>query len=155
MPPSPTDMVMDIKANVNMNNTLGAAFIGNIVGAMQVSFTPLILLVTDLIMTSLFSLFGITTMQAFLYFKGSSQDRWPFKLLVRKTIKFHLKIFILKISKDCLSVVRHFLMPLLFFSSEKNSRILDATQIAFMSEGVYAYLVLNFMNPYVVLNIPW
>ena len=33
--------------------------------------------------------------------------------------------------------------------------MLDAIQIAFMSEGVYCYLVLNFMNPYVILNIPW
>jgi hypothetical protein len=38
MPPSPTDIGMGIKVYVNMNSTLGAAFIGNIVGAMQVSF---------------------------------------------------------------------------------------------------------------------
>ena len=69
-------------------------------------------------MTSLFSLFGITTMQVFIYFKGSPRDRWPFKLLVRKTLASHLEMFMLKFSKDWLSVVRYSLIPLLFFYSE-------------------------------------
>ena len=97
-------------------STLGAVFIGDIVRAMQVSL--LSKYISDLIMTSLFSLFGITTMQVFIYFKRSPQDRWPFKLLVRKTLSFHLKIFMLKISKDWLSVVRFLLIPLLLFHSE-------------------------------------
>jgi hypothetical protein len=64
----------------------------------------------------------------------------------------------LKLPKDWLSVVRHFSMPLLFFYSRPTiriSRILDAMQIAFMTEGVYFYLILNFMNPFVLLDIPW
>jgi hypothetical protein len=109
-------------------------------------------------MTSLLSLFGITTLQAFIYFKGNSQDRWPFKLLVRKTLAFDLKMFIIRFYKDWLSVVRHFLMPLLFFYLRQTIRIsslLDAIQIAFMTEGVYSYVVLNFFNPNVILDIPW
>ena len=83
----------------NMNNTLGAAFIGNIIGAMQVSI-PSIYLVSDLIMTSLFRLFGITTLQVFIYFQGSPQDRMPFKLLVRKQHLHSIsKMFILKFFK--------------------------------------------------------
>ena len=143
---------MDLKMNL-----LSAVFIGDIVGAMQVSFTLKIHLVTDLIMTSLFSLFGITTMQAFIYFKGSPQDRWPFKLLVRKILLFHLKMFMLKISKDWRSVVRYSLIPFPFILrlTIRISRMLDAIQTAFMSEGVYQYLVFNSMNPSVLLNIPW
>jgi hypothetical protein len=82
---------------ISMNNTLGAAFIGNIVGAVQVIFLLLKIHIGngsnhDVVL--LFSLFGITTLQAFIYFKGNPQDRWPFKLLVRKTLcmhAFHLK----------------------------------------------------------------
>jgi len=83
---------------MDMNGTLGAAFIGNIVGAI---------------------LFGITTLQAFIYFKTSPEDRWSFKLLIG------------------------FLW------------LLGAIQIAFMTEGVYCYVVLNFNNPTVIQNIPW
>lgn len=112
MPPGPPSHLVE-----SLNNTLGAAFIGNIFGAMQVSLLK-VHLVTDLIMTSLSSMFGITTLQTFIYFRDSSQDRLPFKLLVRKTLASHLKMLMLKICKDWLSVVRHFLMPLLFFCSE-------------------------------------
>ena len=95
MPPSPTNMDMDIKVIMNMNSTLGAAFIGNNFGAMQVSMLS-IYSVSDLIIALLFRLFGITTLQAFTYFRGSPQDRWPFKLLVRKKLAFHLKIMLIK-----------------------------------------------------------
>ena len=44
------------------------------------------LVLTDLIMTLLSSLFGITTLQAFIYFKGSPQDSRQFKFLVRKRL---------------------------------------------------------------------
>lgn len=117
----------------------------------------------------LFSLFGITTLQAFIYFNGNPQDRLPFKLLVRKTLQvvFHLRMFMLtrKFSKRLVFCgSSYFLFDaasgspsfLLFWDWRlRIYSILDTTQIAFMTEGVYSYVILNFMNPGVLLNIPW
>ena len=48
-------------------------------------------------MILLFSLFGITTLQTFIYFKGNPQDRGRFQLLVRKAVcnpsNVHAEIF--------------------------------------------------------------
>ena len=66
-------------------------------------------------MTSLFSLFGITTLQTFIYFKESAQDRWPFRLLVRKTLAFYLKMFMLKFFKRLAFYGPSFFLMYLFF----------------------------------------
>jgi len=84
--------------HMSMNNTLGAILIGNIVGAI---------------------LFGVTTLQTFIYFRGNHQDCRSFRLLIG------------------------FLW------------ILDAIQIAFMTQAVYSYLVINFLNIDAIEDLPW
>jgi hypothetical protein len=63
--------------HLQLDSTLGAAYVGNIVAAVYVqsSFCYSCLTVTP-------SLYGMTNVQTFIFFKNSERDRWPLKLIV-------------------------------------------------------------------------
>jgi hypothetical protein len=59
--------------------------------------------------------------------------------------------------EDWLSMVRHFGSRLAIFPRPMTwtFRILDTLQIAFMTQAVYSYLVIDFLNITAIENLPW
>jgi hypothetical protein len=80
----------------NLDSTLGAIYVGNIVAAVYVQslfYFPSLTVPP--------SLYGMTNVQTFIFFKNCERDRWPLKLIVSLSCRSTLNYQSDRSNKDC------------------------------------------------------
>ncbi|PPQ66247.1 hypothetical protein CVT26_010948, partial [Gymnopilus dilepis] len=115
------------------DETLGAAYIGLLAAAV---------------------LYGVTTVQTFIYARNFKHDPSFLKIMVRTTVS---QLFLQ--TKVCLHLGRVFMVSVYFdFAMTFTTflhRVLDTMHFAFIAQGLYVYLIRDFGDFFALDYMPW
>jgi hypothetical protein len=133
-----------------LDGTLGAIYVGNIVAAVYVQSS-----ICFSCLTVPSSLYGMTNVQTFIYFKSCERDRWPLRLTVSPSCRSALNYQFDRSKKGCCIMVLIRTWRLESCLTHSWRRVLDSLHLAFVSHALYFYSVTSFDDILALLTPTW